>query len=112
MEHYDDIIAVCSDHTHLIETGSTELVRLSTSVSFYFPYCGNDGRVDIGGSYQTDDNCTPFLGGANNYEYVNNRLISLGYGDKIFRDGITVGELEKYFDLVTDSKTFAPLFED
>ena len=42
---------------------------------------------------------------------INDYFLRLGLGDKLFRDGMTVDELEEYYDLVTDYNTFAPLFE-
>lgn len=43
--------------------------------------------------------------------YCNEKLIQLGLEDRIFRDGMTVRELEEFFEFVTDSETFAPLFD-
>ena len=42
----------------------------------------------------------------------NDFLIRLGLDDNLFRDGMTVEELEEYLELVTKEETFAPLFED
>lgn len=45
-------------------------------------------------------------------EESNRYLTELGLTDNLFKDGMMVEELEEYFELVTDSDTFAPLFED
>ena len=45
------------------------------------------------------------------FKTTNSYLTKLGLTDNLFRDGMSVGELEEYFDLVTDKNTFAPLFE-
>ncbi len=42
----------------------------------------------------------------------NEYLIELGLDDNLFRDGMTIEELEAYFKLTTDEKNFAPLFEE
>ena len=44
-------------------------------------------------------------------EDANEMLKKLGLTDNLFRDGMTVDELDEYFNLVTNKETFAPLFE-
>ena len=46
------------------------------------------------------------------FSNVNMDLVKLGLDDNLFRDGMTVDELEEYLELVTKEETFAPLFED
>ncbi len=45
-------------------------------------------------------------------EYTNGLLTQLGLTDNLFRDGMTIDELDEYFNLVTNKETFAPLFEN
>ena len=45
-------------------------------------------------------------------ENTNEKLTQLGLTDNLFRDGMTIDELDEYFNLVTNKETFAPLFED
>ena len=45
-------------------------------------------------------------------EEANEMLKKLGLTDNLFRDGMTIDELDEYFNLVTNKDTFAPLFED
>ena len=52
------------------------------------------------------DGITTFFSNANMH------LVKLGLDDNLFRDGMTVEELEEYLELVTKEETFAPLFED
>lgn len=49
---------------------------------------------------------------ANYTEDANEMLTRLGLTDKLFRDGMTIDELDEYFNLVTDELLFAPLFEN
>ena len=44
-------------------------------------------------------------------EDANEMLTQLGLTDNLFRDGMTLDELDEYFNLVTNKETFAPLFE-
>ncbi len=44
-------------------------------------------------------------------EEANEKLTQLGLTDNLFRDGMTIDELDEYFNLVTNKETFAPLFE-
>ena len=44
-------------------------------------------------------------------EEANEMLKKLGLTDNLFRDGMTIDELDEYFNLVTNKDTFAPLFE-
>ena len=44
-------------------------------------------------------------------EEANEMLKKLGLTDNLFRDGMTIDELDEYFNLVTNKETFAPLFE-
>ena len=46
------------------------------------------------------------------FSNLNMDLVKLGLDDNLFRDGMTVEELEEYLELVTKEDTFAPLFED
>ena len=70
-----------------------------------------DGKVDLDGSYEGDPQI--YIPEAlKSFEYTNERLIKLGYKDKIFRDGMTIDELEEYFELVTNHRTFDPLFDN
>lgn len=74
-----------------------------------------DGKIVI-------DNKSSYIKTENGKDYIssqgerfiiaNDRLIHLGLDDNLFREGMTVEELEKYFNLVTKTETFAPLFED
>lgn len=72
-----------------------------------------DGKVAFGDEFLEKD-----LGGYYIDPYVdtiietNEYLLELGYEDNLFYDGMTVDELEEYFDLVTKMITFAPLFGD
>lgn len=45
-------------------------------------------------------------------EEANEMLKKLGLTDNLFRDGMTIDELDEYFNLVTNKETFAPLFEN
>ncbi len=45
-------------------------------------------------------------------EEANEMLTQLGLTDNLFRDGMTIDELDEYFNLVTNKETFAPLFEN
>ena len=45
-------------------------------------------------------------------EEANEMLTRLGLTDKLFRDGMTIDELDEYFNLVTDELLFAPLFRE
>ena len=45
------------------------------------------------------------------FAYTNDMLEKAGLSDAVFRDGMTVEEFEEYFNLVTGSDTFAPIFE-
>lgn len=66
----------------------------------------NDGKVDLNNSYDGSAGNTAYY----LFEKANEMLIKTGHEDKIFKDGMTIEELDEYFKLVTNPDTFALLF--
>ena len=134
-ENYDDIILVPSILCEQIPNSGTALVTLSSDslycrsiglVEFWevsskydevlWAYTIIENRIVIPDEFEPIKNDGPLYGFSDfltwSFGQANEYLIELGLADNLFRDGMTVEELEEYFELVTDSDTFAPLFED
>lgn len=125
---HDDILLVKAECATRIIKGDTVLTHIDrfyskrlpinsyTDVGFFEIY-GNEARGEleiipiVDGKIQLPES---FFKGNFVLDHAllecNDKLTQLGLTDNLFRDGMTIEELDDYFDLVTNKDTFAPLF--
>lgn len=130
MDNHDDILIVkaeCTDSivkgervlTYISRYGATRLPITSYRGVGFFEIVGyeSSGEIDaipvIDGKVKLPED---FYEGNHlllewQLSICRENLIKLGLEDRILKDGMTVKELDEFFELVTDSETFAPLFD-
>ena len=130
-DKYDDIVLMHPSAVNLIEAGTQVLIpewtrdltfgnNKNNTFTFWF-IVGDSSYIDVVPIVDDKVSIPSFWyeesdwsKGQMNFVFTdtNDMLLKVGFDGKLFENGMTIEELEAYFDLVTKTETFAPLFED